>query len=352
MQKKLKTRSLCEMVYTKKLQPDPNNDQLFGPNDSNFGQIVQSMKEKGFLINHPILCNQKDKKLIIISGHRRWRAALEIGLVQVPVTIISVTDEREIERIMIEENLLRPQEGRKFSHLERYLLALKLSASYPEKRGGDRRSADFGATCGPKSTHKDTWLSEKTGLCTKYINQLSVIAKKICDETSKNYPQISGKPLSEQLQIVLEDNLSPDLSDLQAGTTTISSIYHKYKTPKLKQTRPELIHEKHISNVLPDCADDHKPQKNIDTDHSEHQDPTSTFIRSFITYLSTEFVTNTNLSKAMQILSLPHQDHVATLIAVKKVATLLLHTSREQGSKAKNIEAQSLPLFNNNGGLK
>lgn len=345
-----------KLVSPKKLKAHPLNAQLFGYNDTNYDDLKKSIQGNGFFVNHPILCYQNGKSLVIISGHQRWKAAIELGIDPVPVTIISNFDDSETEQLMIEENLLRPQEGRKLSQLERYILALRLSSKFPERRGGDRRSADFIAKRSDiKLKDKDTWLAEKTGLCVKYISELNVIAKKICEETSKAYPELlDGMPLYEQLQIIINHNLSADLSDLNAGTI-LSTLYKKYRTPKPKQTPPELIPEKHISSALPDCADDLEPQKNIDTNYTERQDLTSAFIRSFINYLSVEFATNANLSKTMQImqiLSLPHQDHVATLIAVKKVVNLLLHTAREQGSKAKNIEAQSLPLFNNNGGLK
>lgn len=312
------------MIPPTKLKANPLNLKLFGQNDTNFNELKKSIEQNGFLTNHPVLCYQKGKSLVIISGHRRWRVAIELSINQVPVTIIHIAESSEIERMIIEENLLRPQEGRKFSQLERYILALRLSSKFPEQRGGDRRSADFIATRRTKSIHKDAWLSEKAGLCEKYISQLNVIAKKICEETSKAYPELlDGMPLYEQLQIIINHNLSADLSDLNAGTI-LSTLYKKYRTPKPKQTPSELIPEKHISSALPDCADDHEPQKNIDTNYTERQDLTSAFIRSFINYLSVEFATNANLSKAMQILSLPHQDHVATLIAVKKVVNFIM----------------------------
>lgn len=341
-------------VNVKKLKAHPLNAQLFGRNDSNYIELKQSIDKNGFLTNHPIHCCVTNKNFTIISGHRRWRAATELGIDQVPVTIISIGEEEEIERIMVEENLLRPQEGRQFTHLERYMLGLRLSAAYPERRGGDRRSSDFMAHRGnDKTCHKDTWLSEKTGLCAKYISELNVIAKKICEETEKAYPELlSGKPLFEQLQIILKDNLSAELSALQAGTT-ISTLYNKYRTSKPKPT-PNPPASPQISCTQVDHL---RLAENTESgiNPPEYQDPKTAFFSAFRDFIMAEFAANENIKKAIQLLSDPPQGHIATLKSVQKVANLLLQTPRKQGVKTKNIDAnQSLLIFENfeNGGLK
>lgn len=343
-----------KLVSPKKLKAHPLNYDLFGRNDSNYDVLVSSMHENGFLVNHPILCYPQNKNLIIISGHRRWRAATDIGIDQVPVTITPIAEPSEIEKIMIEENLLRPQEGRKLSQLEKYILALRLSSKFPERRGGDRRSTNFIARKdnNTKPKHKDTCLAEKTGLCAKYISELNVIAKRICEETSKAYPELlNGMLLYEQLQIILDRGLSAELSALQAGTT-ISTLYNKYRVPKPKPSLNPPVSPQitlpHVNHLRP--AENAESTINL----LGHQDATTGFVSAFKDFLFSEFATHENLNTAIKLLSDPPQGHIATLKSVQKVATLLLQT-RKQGVKAKNIEAdQSLPLFVNfeTGGLK
>lgn len=314
-------------IAPKKLKPHPLNTTLFGDNDTNFEELKQSILGNGFLVNHPILCCQKDKSLMIISGHRRWRAAIEIGIDQVPITIIPITDDSEIERMIIEENLLRPQEGRKFSHLERYVLALRLSSKFPEQRGGDRRSADFVATRGSKSIHKDHWLAEKIGLCAKYISELNVIAKKICEETSKAYPELlSGIPLHEQLQIILSQNLSADLSNLQAGST-IGAIYKKYRAAKPKPA-PNPQVSPHISCSQVNHLD---PLYNasLQINFPDPKDLNIAFLRGFKDFLLEHFSENENLHKAIQLLSSAPKDHTAALKVAHKGISLILKSAKQ-----------------------
>lgn len=342
------------MMSPNELKSHPLNVQLFEHNDSNHDVLLSSMRENGFLVNHPILCYQVGKSLVVVSGHRRVRAAIEIGIDQVPVSVIFISNDSEVERIMVEENLLRPQEGRKLSQIERYILALRLSSKFPERRGGDRRSSDFIADRNDiKPRHKEIWLAEKTGLCTKYISQLNVIAKNICKETLMAYPELlAGIPLYEQLQIILNQGLSAELSALQVGTT-ISTLYNKYRASKPK-SRPNPP----VSPQITDVQVNHlRPAENAELtiNPPEHQHAKTGFVSAFKGFLLSEFATHENLNTAIKLLSDPPQGHIATLKSVQKVATLLLRPPREQGVKAINIEAnQSLPLFLNfeTGGLK
>lgn len=333
------------MIPPKKLTANPLNLKLFGQNNTNFNELKKSIEENGFLTNHPVLCYQKGKSLLIISGHRRWRAAIEIGIDQIPIIIISNVEDSEIERMMIEENLLRPLEGRQLSQIERYILALRLSAKFPERRGGDRRSADFIAKRSDiKLKDKDTWLSEKTGLCAKYISELNVITKKISEETSKAYPELlDGMPLYEQLQIIINQNLSADLSDLQAGTTTISALHKKYRTPKpIPVSNPQV-------NPQTSCLQGNhlNPEENVPSSINlpEHQDAETPFLNAFRDFLLAEFAENENISKAIQLLSLAPQGHIATLKSVQKVTILMLKTSTKAHAETKTGDIQSLPLF-------
>lgn len=325
------------MISAKQLNGNPLNHKLFGENDANFDELINSFEKNGFLRNHPILCYLKGKSLVIISGHRRVRAAIELSIEQVPVTIIPIAEGPEIERMMIEENLLRPLEGRQLSQIERYMLALRLSAKFPERRGGDRRSADYVAKRSDiKPKDKDTWLAEKTGLCAKYISELNVITKKISKETSKAYPELlDGMPLYEQLQIIINHNLSADLSDLQSGRTTISALHKKYRTPK-----PELTSNPPVSPHISDAqVNHHDPKESVESSFNplEHQDPKAAFVSAFKEFLIAEFATHDNINKAIQVVSLANQDRIAVLKKIRKATSLLLENPKKTNGDASGM---------------
>lgn len=67
-------------------------------------ELVASIKERGIL--QPLLVRPTDTGYEIVAGERRWRAAKEAGLRDVPVLIRTLTDE-EARYASLGENLLR-----------------------------------------------------------------------------------------------------------------------------------------------------------------------------------------------------------------------------------------------------
>ena len=66
--------------------------------------LVESIKEKGVL--QPLLVRKQGDKYEIIAGERRWRAAKEAGLKEVPVIAKDFSDQEALEVALV-ENLLR-----------------------------------------------------------------------------------------------------------------------------------------------------------------------------------------------------------------------------------------------------
>lgn len=91
------------MISMDKLEPNPNQPRI------DFGEIeelVASIREKGVL--EPLLVRPSEVggRFMIISGERRFRAAREAGLVEVPCIEMDVND-REVAEIALIENLQR-----------------------------------------------------------------------------------------------------------------------------------------------------------------------------------------------------------------------------------------------------
>ncbi len=67
-------------------------------------ELVNSIKEKGVL--EPILVRKKEQRYEIISGERRFRAAVEAGFKEIPCIEVDVSDNEALEIALI-ENLQR-----------------------------------------------------------------------------------------------------------------------------------------------------------------------------------------------------------------------------------------------------
>ena len=91
------------MIPIDKLAPNPLQPRV---EIGDLTELVLSIREKGVL--EPILVRPSDVggRFMIISGERRYRASLEVGLVEVPCIEMDV-DDRAVAEISLIENLQR-----------------------------------------------------------------------------------------------------------------------------------------------------------------------------------------------------------------------------------------------------
>lgn len=123
------------------IKPDPNQPRKFYE-ESAMNELIDSVKQKGIL--QPILVRPKGKSHLLVCGERRYRAAKEAGLTEIPAVIRELTDEEALE-LQIIENLQRkdvhPMEeavafkslSEKFS-IEEIAMRVGKSASFVAKR--------------------------------------------------------------------------------------------------------------------------------------------------------------------------------------------------------------------------
>ena len=82
------------------IKPNPNNPRLI--KDDKFKKLCQSLKDFPEMLElRPIVVN---KDHIILGGNMRYKAAKEIGLKEIPVTIADLTPEQERE-FLIKDNV-------------------------------------------------------------------------------------------------------------------------------------------------------------------------------------------------------------------------------------------------------
>jgi len=74
------TNQQIEYVAPSELEPHQLNREIYTNRD--ISELVSKIDRYGFQQEHELLATPEGK---ILSGHRRWRAALELGLDKVPV---------------------------------------------------------------------------------------------------------------------------------------------------------------------------------------------------------------------------------------------------------------------------
>ena len=63
-------------------------------------ELAESIRQYGVL--QPLLVQKKDKYYVIVAGERRWRAAKEAGLKEIPVILKKFDDQQQMEISLIE----------------------------------------------------------------------------------------------------------------------------------------------------------------------------------------------------------------------------------------------------------
>ncbi len=73
-------------------------------NEDSLQELADSITQHGII--EPLVVTKRDKYYLLVSGERRWRAAMKAGLKEVPVVVKNYTDQ-EILEIGIIENIQR-----------------------------------------------------------------------------------------------------------------------------------------------------------------------------------------------------------------------------------------------------
>lgn len=83
------------------IDPNPNQPRQ---NVGDLSELIASIREKGVL--EPILVRRRESRFQIVAGERRYRAAIEAGLPEIPSVVKELTDPEAMEVALI-ENLQR-----------------------------------------------------------------------------------------------------------------------------------------------------------------------------------------------------------------------------------------------------
>src|SRR6476469_7216642 len=90
-------RAIYEQVDPKSLTPHPLNCMIYGE-EEDVSELVDLISKKGWI--KPLVVTPQN---LIISGHRRWKSAIQLGLEVVPVEIREFPSElAELEALLLE----------------------------------------------------------------------------------------------------------------------------------------------------------------------------------------------------------------------------------------------------------
>lgn len=89
----------------KSLKETSGNPQKMS--DEEFSGMVQSMREKGWLLDNPVVRELKKGVYQILSGHHRIKAAIQAGIIDVDCKVLKGIDDATAKKLVLEANSRR-----------------------------------------------------------------------------------------------------------------------------------------------------------------------------------------------------------------------------------------------------
>jgi len=223
-----------KMLPVEQIQLDPKGEfqKLFPINESDLGNIVESMKKKGFLKHQHLLVATiiEEDMTILVDGHTRLKAARAAGIDEVPVYEITAETRKEAKIACYEMQLFRRNlsDGQKLMAIE----AMDVLKN-PGRKSSDSQDEPSG-----KSAER---LGEQLGMSTRQVEKGRAILASGDEET---------------IEKVKNDEMS------------FSAGYDKVKGKSKKKDGDEDEDFDDISDSLEDTSGD--PKGIVIGDHSDH----------------------------------------------------------------------------------
>lgn len=191
------SESDIKMLPVEQIQLDPKGEfqKLFPINESDLGNIVESMKKKGFLKHQHLLVATiiEEDMTILVDGHTRLKAAIAAGIDEVPVYEITAETRKEAKIACYEMQLFRRNlsDGQKLMAIE----------AMDVLKNPGRKASDSPAEPSGKSAER---LGEQLGMSTRQVEKGRAILASGDEETiekvkndemsfSAGYDKVKGK---------------------------------------------------------------------------------------------------------------------------------------------------------------
>jgi len=123
-------------IDPQRLQPHPENNHIYGEHED-VSVLVELVQQSGWI--KPIVVSQQGR---IISGHRRWKVALELRWLEMPIVVREFSDEMAQLEALLLENATREKtaeqkvrEGRVWESIERFRAKLRQKATQNNNAG-------------------------------------------------------------------------------------------------------------------------------------------------------------------------------------------------------------------------
>lgn len=187
-----------QIVYKKieELKPYENNPRK---NDEAVQYVKNSIKEFGFKV--PIVI---DEGGVIIAGHTRYKASMELGLNEVPCIVANDLNEEQIKAFRLADNKVSEKAEWDFNMLGEELAELDIDMEQFGFESLDINEEDFGTEFNLKDGDREPIQTMSITLSDDQADTINeAISKMKQTETFKNYEGINQNSNGNALYLVV-----------------------------------------------------------------------------------------------------------------------------------------------------
>lgn len=240
---------MMRYVSVDKLRPHEENAKIYG--DSFDGELLEKIRKVGILT--PLLVSSD---AVIISGHRRWACAKELGIQEIPAVFFESLDENDILEAMIMANEQRErtteQKAREFARLK--VIEQERAAARQKELAGTRPSKDLQENVpeGVKGQARDL-AAQRVGMSGKAAEKAAAVVEVI------DALEVTGeKDRAEGIRERLNKSVNGAFRDVQPEIEKKQQVASEIKDAKFEI--------EHIDDQLAICRStnkDYKPKFNL-----------------------------------------------------------------------------------------
>ena len=235
----------------------PNFKNPYKCREEDMKPLEDSIRENGII--QPLMVRKDDKADVfeIVSGHRRYLAATRLEMTEVPVVVLSISNE-EADIILVDSNLHREH----ILHSEK-AFAYKMKMDALKKQG--KRTDLTSDQVGPKLAADEVSETDSASQVKRYIRLTNLIPKLLSmvdDGKIAFSPAVELSYLTKEQQnflneLMQKDLCTPSLSQAQKmkklsqeGNLYVGDILNIMRQPKPNQVVTVKIPEDKISKYL------------------------------------------------------------------------------------------------------
>ena len=207
------------------LQEHPQNHKIYGDDDAEqFYELMEKIKNSGWI--SPILISPER---VILSGHRRYKAAIQLGWKEIDVDIVKGDEEKQLEVLLLSNAQRDKTTLQKLREAELYKRILEKRHAQMNLEAQDENKVDSSPPTKETRKTRDI-IGEKVGLSGKSVDRGLKVLKRVENENDDEIKEFFElgveKNLAETSKMVdiPSDVLKAAISQASGTTKSINSI--------------------------------------------------------------------------------------------------------------------------------